>query len=101
RSGLTAVEQLTKLEGRVIELHFKDVAPVPGKPREYLDRPWGTGHADAGAMMRELVRQKFKGVVLVEYENTEGKELEENVRKCITFFDSAAAEILKEQGKGK
>jgi len=50
-------------------------------------------------MMRELVRQGFKGVVLVEYENTEGKELEENVRKCVQFFDSAAAEILKEQRK--
>ena len=99
RSGLTAVEQLKKLEGRIIELHFKDVAPEPGKPREYLDRPWGTGHGDAKAMMRELVRQGFKGVVLFEYENTEGKELEENVRKCVAFFDSAAAEILKEQRK--
>lgn len=99
RSGLTAVEQLKKLEGRIVELHFKDVAPESGKPGEYLDRPWGTGHGDAKAMMRELVRQGFKGVVLVEYENTEGKELEENVRKCVAFFDSAAAEILKEQGK--
>ncbi len=99
RSGLTAVEQLKKLEGRIVELHFKDVAPEAGKPGEYLDRPWGTGHGDAKAMLRELVRQGFKGVVLVEYENTEGKELEENVRKCVAFFDSAAAEILKERGK--
>ncbi|MFO0835890.1 MAG: sugar phosphate isomerase/epimerase [Phycisphaerales bacterium] len=99
RSGLSPVDQLKKLEGRIVELHFKDVAPESGKPSEYLDRPWGTGHADAKAMLRELVRQKFKGVVLVEYENTEGKELEENVRKCVAFFDSAAAEILKEQGK--
>lgn len=99
RSGLTAVEQLKKLEGRIVELHFKDVAPEAGKPGEYLDRPWGTGHGDAKAMLRELVRQGFKGVVLVEYENTEGKELEENVRKCVAFFDSAAAEIVKERGK--
>lgn len=99
RSGLSPVDQLKKLEGRIIELHFKDVAPEAGKPGEYLDRPWGTGHGDAKAMMRELVRQGFKGVVLVEYENTEGKELEENVRKCVSFFDSAAAEILKEQRK--
>lgn len=96
RSGLTPVDQLKKLEGRIIELHFKDVAPDPAKPGEYLDRPWGTGHGDAKAMLRELVRQNFKGVVLVEYENTEGKELEENVRKCVAFFDSAAAEIAKE-----
>lgn len=101
RSGLSPVDQLKKLEGRIVELHFKDVAPEAGKPGEYLDRPWGTGHGDAKAMLRELVRQGFKGVVLVEYENTEGKELEENVRKCVAFFDSAAAEILKEKGKGK
>lgn len=99
RSGLSPVDQLKKLEGRIVELHFKDVAPEAGKPGEYLDRPWGTGHGDAKAMLRELVRQGFKGVVLVEYENTEGKELEENVRKCVAFFDSAAAEILKEKGK--
>lgn len=37
-------------------------------------------------------------MVLVEYENTQGKELKENVRTCVAFFDSAAAEILKEQG---
>lgn len=97
RSGLTAIEQLKRLKGRIIELHFKDVAPSQPDGREYLDQPWGTGHNDAKGMMRELVRQHFKGVVLVEYENTQGKELEDNVRKCIAFFDSAAAEILKEQ----
>src|SRR4051812_3575093 len=37
RSDLVPVECLKKLEGRVIESHFKDLSP------EKLDVPWGTG----------------------------------------------------------
>ena len=41
----------------------------------------------------------FKGVILVEYESGSGPELEENVRKCITFFDQAAANLAQQEAR--
>lgn len=88
RSGLVPVECLKKYEGRIIEIHFKDI--TDGK-----DQPWGTGKGDAEAMLRELKRQGFRGLINVEYELGEGAELEANVRKCIQFFDRTAAMLAK------
>ncbi|MBI1189870.1 MAG: TIM barrel protein [Tepidisphaera sp.] len=94
RSGLNSLECLKKLDGHIFELHFKDVAKVDDKPT-YEDRPWGTGGNDVKGMLTELKRQKFKGVFLVEYEITSGKELEENVAKSVAFFDTTANELAK------
>lgn len=94
RSGLVPVECLKKLRGRVICLHFKDVkAAADGK---FEDQPWGTGECDARGMLRELHDQGFHGVISLEYEAGSGKELEENAARCVAFFDSVAAELVKE-----
>jgi sugar phosphate isomerase/epimerase len=86
RSGLDTVECLRKYEGRIIELHFKDV-------KEDLDRPWGTGAGNAHGQMIELKRQGFTGPIYVEYEHGSGVELEKNVAASIAFFDRVAHEI--------
>lgn len=86
RSGLNTVECLKKYQGKIISLHFKDIA-------DGQDRPWGTGGSDAPAMLRELHRQSFKGVIAIEYEHGAGPELEANVAKCIAFFDEQARQI--------
>lgn len=86
RSGLRALDCLKKLEGHVIELHFKDIA-------KGNDRPWGTGESDALGMLTELKRQGFKGQVYIEYEIGQGAELEANVARCIEFFDSTARSL--------
>ncbi|MBC7772568.1 MAG: sugar phosphate isomerase/epimerase [Pyrinomonadaceae bacterium] len=86
RSGLDPVACLTKFSGRIFELHFKDI-------KDDKDEPWGTGECDAKAMLGVLAKQGFKGAIFVEYESTEGKVLDENVRKCVEFFDVTAAEI--------
>jgi sugar phosphate isomerase/epimerase len=86
RSGLVPVECLKKLEGRIIELHFKDID-------NGVDKPWGTGKGDARAMLGELRRQGFKGLIDVEYEDGEGAPLEANVARCIAFFDATAREL--------
>lgn len=88
RSGLVPVECLKKLNGRIIDLHFKDIA-------DDKDQPWGTGQGDARGMLEELQRQNFKGVILLEYESGSGKELEENAAKCLAFFDSTARDLTK------
>lgn len=86
RSGLVPTECLKKLEGHIVELHFKDIA-------DGVDRPWGTGKSDARAMLRELWRQKFRGLFSVEYEDGAGATLEANVARCVTFFDQTAREL--------
>jgi sugar phosphate isomerase/epimerase len=86
RSGLVPVECLKKYEGHIIELHFKDI-------ENGVDRPWGTGKGDARAMLAELKRQGFRGLIDVEYEDGEGAPLEANVAKCIAFFDATAREL--------
>jgi sugar phosphate isomerase/epimerase len=88
RSGLVPADCLKALEGRIIESHFKDI-------ENNEDRPWGTGKGDARAMLRELKRQGFRGLINVEYETGEGRALEDNVRKCIAFFDDMARELVK------
>lgn len=86
RSGLVPVECLKKLEGRIVELHFKDIT-------DGVDQPWGTGKGDARGMLRELARQGFRGLLCVEYEDGEGAPLEANVARCIAFFRATSREL--------
>jgi len=95
RSGLVPVECLKKLEGRVLELHFKDLDAF-GKV-DATDVPWGGGKSDAKGILAELQRQHFRGLIDVEYETGSGAELEQNVAKCIEFFDRTAREVLAQQ----
>jgi sugar phosphate isomerase/epimerase len=89
RSGLDPVGCLRQLRGRIITLHFKDV-------REGHDVPWGTGESGAGAMLAELHRQGFKGVICLEYETGSGPQVEADAARCVAFFDKAAAELAAE-----
>jgi sugar phosphate isomerase/epimerase len=59
------------------------------------DVPWGTGRGDMKGMMAELKRQKFNGYVSIEYEFGDVKHLDENLPKCVEFFDKTAAELAK------
>ena len=88
RSGLVPVECLKKLEGHTIELHFKDI-------KDGVDQPWGKGKGEARAMLAELKRQGFRGLIDIEYEDGEGAVLEANVARCIEFFDDTARELAK------
>jgi sugar phosphate isomerase/epimerase len=91
RSGLKPVDCLKLLEGRVLELHFKDLAEF-GKD-DAADVPWGTGKSDARGILAELKRQGFQGLIDVEYEEGSGAALEQNVARCIAFFDATAREL--------
>ncbi|MBD0295512.1 MAG: sugar phosphate isomerase/epimerase [Flavisolibacter sp.] len=94
RSGLDPVAMMKKLEGRIFELHMKDLHEKPSA--EYLafqtnrpatgqggqaqganrpqppagphDVPWGTGISNIKAVLEELKRQGFKGPIFAEYE---------------------------------
>ncbi|MCX6995863.1 MAG: sugar phosphate isomerase/epimerase, partial [Kiritimatiellaeota bacterium] len=86
RSGLDPLACLKQLEGRIVSLHLKDLS---WKGPNAYDVPWGTGVSRAPAMLAELKRQKFSGVVAIEYENN-NPELMSNVARCVAYFKACA-----------
>ena len=65
RSGLTPVDCLKILHGRVISLHLKDLNE---KSPHAHDVPFGTGVSNIPAILEELKRQHFNGNISIEYE---------------------------------
>jgi len=92
RRNLVPVEQFKKLEGRVMHSHFKDLNKF-GEPAS--DLPWGTGKGDAKGMLAELKRQNYKGYLSIEYETGNVKQLDENLPKCVAFFDQTLGDLSK------
>jgi sugar phosphate isomerase/epimerase len=90
RSGMKPVECLKKMEGRIVSLHLKDVGEW-GKP-EARDVPLGSGLADYAAVLKELHRQDFQGVMAIEYEH-QSPELMDEVGACIDFVEKTAATL--------
>lgn len=66
RSGLDPIESLQKLNGRVYSLHLKDLHE---KSRQGHDVVWGTGVCNIEGVLKELKKQKFKGLFSAEYEH--------------------------------
>ncbi len=87
RSELNPVEQLKKLEGRIISFHFKDLNKFGGGAH---DVPWGTGEGDAKAMLTEIHRQGIKAVFSIEYEHNWTSSLPE-IAECVNYFNKVAA----------
>jgi len=85
RSGLNPVEELKKLRGRIVSLHFKDIDGGH-------DVIWGTGKCDVKAMLTELARQNFKGVFSIEYEHNWLNSMPE-IAECVPYFERTAAEL--------
>lgn len=93
REGLNQIECLDELNGRVISLHFKDIAPKEEGVAEQHDVIWGTGILDVPGMMKQLKKQNFKGVFSIEYEYNWDNSVPD-IKKCIQYFNQTADEIL-------
>jgi sugar phosphate isomerase/epimerase len=93
REGLNQIDCLKKLEGRIISLHFKDIAAKKEGEKEQHDVIWGTGVLDVKGMLQELKRQDFKGVFCIEYENNWDNSVPD-IRKNIEYFNRVTEEIL-------
>jgi sugar phosphate isomerase/epimerase len=85
RSGLNPLEELKKLKGRIISLHFKDLD-------DGHDVIWGTGKCNVKAMLAELARQNFKGAFSIEYEHNWLNSMPE-IAECVPYFERTAAEL--------
>jgi sugar phosphate isomerase/epimerase len=91
RAKLVPAETLRVLQGRVLHLHFKDLNEFGNGH----DVAWGTGKGDPRAMLAELQRQGFRGYTSIEFEYGDLKHLDENLPKCVAFFDKVTAELAK------
>lgn len=91
RSGLAPLDCLKKLQGRIIDMHFKDLNA------DKHDVPWGTGLCQARALLEEVRRQGAKPTISIEYEYGSGPELRANVEKCVQWFNQQAAELAPAQ----
>lgn len=93
REGLNQIDCLKKLRGRIISLHFKDIADKKAGEKEQHDVIWGTGILDVKDMLKELKKQNFKGVFSIEYEYNWENSVPD-IKKCISYFNKVTDEIL-------
>lgn len=92
RMGLDPVYSMEQLDGKIISLHFKDIAPR-GEEQALEDVIWGEGILNVKEMMEELKRQNFKGYFTIEYEADWENNIPQ-IRESIDYFNQVANEIL-------
>ncbi|MDR1516995.1 MAG: sugar phosphate isomerase/epimerase [Dysgonamonadaceae bacterium] len=92
RMDVDAVSALQQLKGRLIAMHFKDIAPT-SEDGTLEDVVWGRGVLNVKGMMEELKRQDFKGYFTIEYEANWENNLPE-IKESLDYFNEVAKEIL-------
>ena len=84
RNGVNIQEALKKLDGKICGLHFKDVREFDNVKTE--DTLFGKGVCDLPAVLKELKRQKFKGVISMEYEANEDNNMEDMIKNKEFYY---------------
>ena len=85
RTGVNPIEALRMLEGRLIDVHLKDL-DLFGE-RDARDVPYGDGKANIRDIMAELTRQNYAGYITIEYES-EPEEPSASIKKGLEYIDS-------------
>lgn len=93
REGLDQIECLKKLNGRILSLHFKDIAAKKESEAEQHDVIWGAGILDVKQMLETLKEQNFKGVFSIEYEYNWDNSVPD-IRQCVDFYNTVTKEIF-------
>ena len=93
RCGLDQQECLRKLDGRIISLHFKDIAAPDADADGQHDVIWGTGVLDVKGMLEILKEQDFKGYFAIEYEYNWDNSVPD-IQQCVAYFNDITEEIL-------
>ncbi|MDR1861027.1 MAG: sugar phosphate isomerase/epimerase [Bacteroidales bacterium] len=93
REGLNQLDCLKKLNGRIVSLHFKDIADKQEGEAEQHDVIWGTGILDVKGMLNELKQQQFKGVFSIEYEYNWENSVPD-IRQCISYYEQVVNELF-------
>lgn len=92
RMGLDPIPSMQQLDGKIIALHFKDIARQ-GEAQSLEDVVWGQGILDVKGMLKELKRQNFKGYFTIEYEADWENNLPQ-IKQSIDYFNQVTEEIL-------
>ena len=69
RTGVNPIKALKKLEGRILDVHLKDLNEFG--VRDAHDVPFGQGKANIRDILAELTRQDYFGYLAVEHEKKE------------------------------
>jgi len=93
REGLDPINCLNKLEGRIISLHFKDIAEKKDGEAEQYDVIWGKGILNVDKMLETLKNQNFKGVFTIEYEYNWENSVPD-IKECIEYYNQVAARLF-------
>lgn len=94
REGMQPVDCLKQLRGRVISLHFKDIAPRQAGSDGQPDVIWGTGCLGVRDMLEELQAQHFQGYFAIEYENNWDNSVPD-IQQCIAHFHQVTDALLR------
>ena len=85
RTGVDPLEALRTLEGRILDVHLKDLDQFG--ERGAVDVPYGDGKANVRAIMAELTRQNFAGYITIEYES-EPDDPSASIQKGLEYINS-------------
>ncbi|MDR1718112.1 MAG: sugar phosphate isomerase/epimerase [Prevotella sp.] len=80
RTGNDPLETLKKFDGRIKVVHIKDL------DEKMRDTTWGTGILQVKEVLNELKRQRFNGLVSVEYEDFGDSQLDD-IKKSLEYFN--------------
>lgn len=93
RSGLNPVECLAKLQGRIHDVHIKEVdIPEPKEGEWGKDVVWGQGQGRIEGVLKELHRQGYTGTFSIEYEDAWDNNVP-LIRQSIAYFNSVASSL--------
>lgn len=87
RSALDPVECLKRLEGRIYDVHMKEVDTNLGH-----DVVWGTGQGWMRPILEELHRQGYKGMFAAEYEHSWDNNVP-LIRRSVAYFNEVASTL--------
>ena len=85
RSRLDPVECLKKLQGRIHDVHIKEID-------EDHDVVWGSGQGRMKGILEELHRQGYKGTFSIEYEHNWENNVPE-IRDSLVYFNSVGQDL--------
>ena len=83
RSGLNVVDCLKKYDGRILEVHLKDVGEFGNA--QAPDILLGEGVCNIPAVFQQLKKQDFKGTFIIEYEENPDNNLKV-IKQYVQYF---------------
>lgn len=86
RSELPVVETLARFQGRVLTFDLKDI----GEDGSCV--PFGTGKGNTRALLGELRRQGFRGVLGIEY-GQRRPNAEQEIAQCVAFIEQVSRDL--------